>query len=204
MRIAVIGAGRVGSALGRRWSEVGHEVVYGVRHPGDVGYSGMVGSVTTIDACLDGADVVVLAVPWAATEAVARAVGNAGGAVIVDATNPLAGDRRTHEPPPVTSGAEQVAAWSGSTRVVKAFNVTGAANMADPQYPGGAPLMPVAGDDAAAKQVVMDLAGQIGFDPVDAGSLAGARELEHLAVLWIRLAYQLGNGPGIAFSLLRR
>lgn len=97
-----------------------------------------------------------------------------------------------------------MADWTGSSRVVKAFNTTGSANMTDPRYPGGTPLMPVAGDDPTAKQVVMDLAGQIGFDPVDAGPLSGAAELEHLAALWIRLAYRLGHGPGIAFSLLRR
>ena len=65
-------------------------------------------------------------------------------------------------------------------------------------------MMPVAGDDPDAKAVVVDLADQLGFDPVDAGTLAGARELEHLALLWIRLAHQLGNGPGFAFSVLRR
>ncbi|MBI1350013.1 MAG: hypothetical protein GC156_02715 [Actinomycetales bacterium] len=92
----------------------------------------------------------------------------------------------------------------GSTRVVKAFNTTGSENMTDPDYSGQRPVMLVAGDDAAAKGLTMDLAEGIGFDAVDAGPLAAARDLEHLAMLWIRLAYSLGNGPDIAFSLLRR
>ena len=44
----------------------------------------------------------------------------------------------------------------------------------------------------------------IGIDGIDAGPLAAARDLEHVAGLWVRLAYSLGHGPGIAFSLLRR
>ena len=61
-----------------------------------------------------------------------------------------------------------------------------------------------AGDDPTAKEVVGSLARAIGFDAVDAGPLWAARDLEHLAMLWIRLAYPLGHGPDIAFSLLRR
>jgi predicted dinucleotide-binding enzyme len=88
--------------------------------------------------------------------------------------------------------------------VVKAFNTTGSGNMADPRYGAGAPVMFVAGDDDDAKQTAMDLASGIGFDATDAGPLAAARDLEHLAALWIRLAYPLGHGPEIAFVLARR
>ena len=94
--------------------------------------------------------------------------------------------------------------WSGSDRVVKAFNTTGAPNMADPAYPGGTPVMPVAGEDDAARALALGLAADVGFDAVDAGPLAAAADLEHLAMLWIRLAFPMGNGPGIAFALLRR
>jgi predicted dinucleotide-binding enzyme len=76
--------------------------------------------------------------------------------------------------------------------------------MADPAYPDATPAMLVAGDDAEGKETVLELAREIGFDAVDAGPLSAARDLEHLAMIWIRLAYSLGNGPGIAFALLRR
>jgi predicted dinucleotide-binding enzyme len=148
-----------------------------------------------------GADVAVLAVPWSAAEEVATTI-VWGSAVLVDATNPLAGGGSAESGGP--SGGELVARWSGSNRVVKAFNTTGSGNMADPSYGAATPLMPVAGDDAAAKAVVMELAQQIGFDALDVGPLAAAADLEHLAALWIRLAYPLGHGPDIAFALLRR
>ncbi len=88
--------------------------------------------------------------------------------------------------------------------MAKAFNTTGSANMADPTYPAGTPIMPVAGDDIDAKAIVITLAAELGFDPIDTGGLSTSSDLEHLAMLWIRLAYPLGQGPGIAFSLLRR
>jgi predicted dinucleotide-binding enzyme len=207
MNIAVIGAGRVGSTLGGRWAAGDHAVTFGVRTPGDTRHDSLRAvpgvSVATPADAVAGADVVVLALPWPAVEEVARDLGPAlGEAVLVDASNPIAdGGLATVGGP---SGAERVAAWSGSARVVKAFNTTGSGNMADATYSTGTPMLAVAGDDDGAKAVVAGLAAELGFDPVDAGPLSAADDLEHVAALWIRLAYALGNGPDIAFSLLRR
>lgn len=202
MKIAVIGAGRVGATVGGRWAEAGHEITYGVRDPGS-GRHAELGSVDApADACI-GADAIVIALPWAAVAEVLEPI-DVGDAVVVDATNPLAANARELASHPELSGAELVAQWTGSGRVVKAFNTTGSATMADPTYPGGQPLMLLAGDDAAAKEMVASLAADLGFDPVDAGPLAAAVDLEHVAAIWIRLGYRLGHGPGIAFSLLRR
>lgn len=52
--------------------------------------------------------------------------------------------------------------------------------------------------------MVGELAADIGFDVVDIGSLANARMLENLALLWIELALRQELGPNIAFKLLRR
>jgi 8-hydroxy-5-deazaflavin:NADPH oxidoreductase len=202
MKITIIGAGRVGATLGGRWAAGGHDVVYGVRDPSDPKYAGLGELRTPVDA-VSGADVVLVALPWAATEAVLTSI-DVGDAIVVDATNPLAADARQLAADPNLSGADLVAGWTGSSRVVKAFNTTGSANMADPTYPVGRPMMPVAGDDAAAKAIVLGLAEELGFDAIDAGPLAAARDLEHLAMIWIRLAYSLGNGPGFAFARLRR
>ncbi len=103
-----------------------------------------------------------------------------------------------------TSAGEQVAAWAAGAHVVKAFNSTGAGNMAAPDYGGQKPTMLICGDDAAAKQVVTRLAEELGFEAVDAGPITAARYLEPLAMLWITLAYVRGFGPDIAFKLLKR
>jgi predicted dinucleotide-binding enzyme len=89
-------------------------------------------------------------------------------------------------------------------KVVKAFNTTGAGNMANPRFGGEAASMFICGDDAAAKKTVASLAEALGFEAVDAGSLSQARLLEPLAMLWISMAYGFGRGPNIAFKLLRR
>lgn len=202
MRITIIGAGRVGTALGSGWQGCGHDVTYGVRDPGDPRHQAL-GSLATPGEAVVGADVVVVALPWTAVADVVSDLA-LGDAVLVDATNPLAANARELVAHPELSGAELIAQWSGSSRVVKAFNTTGSANLADPAYVGGTPAMFVAGDDAAAKQVVIGLAADLGFEGIDGGPLSAAADLEHVAALWIRLAYPLGHGPGIALSLLRR
>ncbi len=201
MRIAVIGAGRVGATLGTRWSEAGHHVMYGVRDPDDSKYDGL--EVDAVPEAADGADVILLAVPWRAARDAATDLGDVADRVVIDATNPLTPERE-HDRHPELSGAERIRTWLQGGRLVKAFNTTGSGNMADSTYPAGTPVMFVAGDDGGAKTCAMDLAADIGFYPVDAGALVAARDLEHLATLWIRLAYGLGHGPDIAFSLLSR
>jgi predicted dinucleotide-binding enzyme len=202
VHISIIGAGRVGTTLGRRWSEGGHVVTYGVRDPGDARHAAL-GSVALPADAVAGADVVVIALPWAAVAEVAPAL-EVGDAVVVDATNPLGPDARQLLAPSEGSGAEAVARWTGSSRVVKAFNTTGSANMADPGEAPVRPMMLLAGDDDEAKATVGSLAAALGFEPVDGGPLAAAADLEHVAALWIRLAYRLGRGPGIAFALVQR
>lgn len=197
MRIAVIGAGSVGTTLGGRFAGAGHEVVYGVRDPGSVP-----GGAAMPDA-VAGADVIVNALPFAAVEPVFAGL-EVGDAVIVDVANPLTPMAGDAERATVESGAERLARWAGSARVVKAFNTTGAENMQDPAYPGGAVAAFIAADDAHAKATVSELAAAIGFDPVDAGPLSAARDLEHVACLWIRMAIVLGQGRDFAFAVHRR
>jgi predicted dinucleotide-binding enzyme len=129
------------------------------------------------------------------------------GVPVLDATNPLAAGLRLDVGPDGASGAERVQAMSPRALVVKVFNTTGYTNMADPVYGGRPTFMPYAGDDAGAKAVAHRLAVALGFDAVDAGPLTRARELEHLAALWIALANGVGApalGREIALRLERR
>ena len=100
MRIAIIGAGNVGKALGTRLASAGHEVVYGVRDPArDRGVPGGA-AVSLTEAARAG--VLLLAVPWTAAEEACRALGDLSGRIVIDCTNPLGmvDERaRTHDRP---------------------------------------------------------------------------------------------------------
>lgn len=208
MRIGILGAGRVGSTLAQSWTGLGHEVMYGVRDPAarrDELTAAVPGvQVGTLAEAAAFGEVVALTTTWQGAGEAIAAAGDLTGKVLLDATNPLSADMRGLADDVATSGAEQIAAWATGARVVKIFNTTGVANMAAPVYGGQSATMFYCGDDADAKQVAASLAQAMGFDPVDAGALSEARTLEHLALLWVRLAYIQRNGPGIAFKLLRR
>jgi 8-hydroxy-5-deazaflavin:NADPH oxidoreductase len=202
MRIAIIGAGNVGMTLGHGWVREGHEVVFGVRVP--AGREVTVGRVAGIAEAVREASVVVLATPWAAVESALSTAGSLDGKLLIDCTNPILPGLAGLAVGTTESAAERIAALAPGARVVKALNTTGAANMANPRYGTERLTMFYCGDDAEAKQTVDQLLAALGFAPVDAGGLEAARYLEPLAMLWIHLAYRLGNGPDIGLQLLRR
>jgi 8-hydroxy-5-deazaflavin:NADPH oxidoreductase len=204
MKIAVIGAGNVGKALGKAWARRGHDVNYGVRNPSDAKYDGL--KTTTVPEAARAAEVVLLATPWDATEAALKSAGNLTGKLILDATNPLSfgpqgiGLAIGH----TTSGGEMVAGWAEGATVFKALNTTGFNNMEDTGGYGQKPVMFFAGDDSAKRATVAALLADLGFEPIDAGPLSNARLLEPYAMLWIDLALKRGQGSDIAFALMRR
>jgi predicted dinucleotide-binding enzyme len=209
MKIAIIGAGNVGAALGGAWSKKGHQIVFGVRQPSKPEIQELFKSLANVSA-MDIAtaaavsEVVVLATPWPATKAAIEACGDLAGKIVIDCTNPVRPDLSGLEIGHTTSAAEFVAAWSHGASVFKAFNTTGANNMASlADYPVE-PAMFVAGDDEANKLAVLSLAAELGFEAIDAGPLATARLLEPMAMLWIQLAIKQGLGMDFAFALVRR
>ncbi len=206
MNIVIAGSGNVGSALADGWRKAGHGITFATREPDgskamELKKKGF--GVVPLNGAATTADVIVLAVPWSVVETTIRALGSLAGMVLIDTTDPI---RSTRELALGfgDSGGETVARLSPGARVVKALSTTGARNMVDSEYPGGKLMMAVAGDDATAKQIVMSLVAELGFDPVDTGPLAMSRYLEPLAMLWINLAYTQQLGPDIGFALLRR
>jgi hypothetical protein len=208
MKISILGAGNVGMALARALLRAGQPVTIGVpdpaRHAEAVAALGPQAVLTRSDDAAARGEVVILAVPYAAALAIAQSRPDWEGRVLVDATNPLAPGLAGLSLGTSTSGAEQIAERARGALVVKAFNTTGAENMADSHYAQGQPMMPVAGDDAAARAQVLALATLIGFDAVDMGPLSAARYLEPLAMVWIHLAFKQGQGRRFAFARLRR
>jgi len=90
-----------------------------------------------------------------------------------------------------------------NARVVKAFNTVLAQNQSSGKINNEQLSLFVAADDKEAKQTVMQLGKDIGFDSVDAGPLKAACYLEPMGVLNINLAYTLKMGPKIGFRLVK-
>jgi predicted dinucleotide-binding enzyme len=208
MSIAILGSGNVGQALASAFVRHGESVFFGVRdlarHRDAAARIGNGTEIGSVAEAVASSAVVVLAVPYESALAIAAGIPDWQGRILIDATNPLAPKLAGLSVGTSTSGAERIAAVAHRARVVKAFNTTGAENLADARYPGGRPFMPVCGDDADARSQVLAFARMIGFEAVDLGELAAARWLEPFAMTWIHLAIKRGYGRSFAFGLLHR
>jgi NADPH-dependent F420 reductase len=205
--VAMIGTGNVGAALGQRFAQNGHSVLYGSRDPNAADVRELVaatgnGAVATTQAeAAAQADIVVLAVPWRAAEDVVRSLPSLRGKIIVDPTNPrvMASDGFA-DYPIEDSNAERIARLAPGAHVVKAFSTLGSETMLDPEVAGGPVTVPIVGDDRAAKERVATLAREIGLEAVDVGPLRHARIIEGLHYLRAnayggRINYHLPRDP---------
>ncbi len=190
MRMAVIGAGNVGGAFAGAATAAGHIVTVtggSADRAGEV--AAQTGATVAADnvAAVEGADLVVLAVPGSAAGAVAEQIRDAvAGVPVVDVTNPLNASY-TDLAIAGTSGAGDLQDLLPDSPVVKAFNTIFAARYATPVEDGRPLPVLIAGDHAGAKTAVANLAASLGFEPVDAGGLRMARALEEMAFLNISL-----------------
>jgi predicted dinucleotide-binding enzyme len=189
--VAVIGTGNVGMAIGTEFAGLGHTVIYGSRSPVSLKTMDLVTKTgDKASAALPGeaaakADVVVLAVPGMVTETVASSLGDLGGKIIIDATNPLKreGEVLQFEYGVDTSNGQIVQALHPDAFVVKAFNTITWQKMIDPGKP--APVMPLAGNSAEAKARVAEWVQAMGIDTIDIGAIEHARVTEQSVVLML-------------------
>jgi predicted dinucleotide-binding enzyme len=180
MKIGIIGAGQIGGNLTRRLTALGHEVrVANSRGPetlGDLAEETGATAVAASEAAW-GAQLVVVTVPLKRVPDLPSDLfaGAAEGFAVIDTGNyyPQQRDGRIDS---IEEGLTE-SRWTEQHighPVVKAFNGTYAQDILDRPLPAGDPeriALPVAGDDAAAKQLVRDLIDELGFDTVDAGGI---------------------------------
>lgn len=192
MKIGIIGKGNVGSALAAGLRRKGHEIKFG-----------HTGAQEPASEAAKWGEVIILAVPHRATADVTKAVGSAAdGKTVIDVSNALT-ENMELAIGFTTSAAEEIQKILPKAHVVKAFNTVFAQNQSTGRVGDQELTLFVAGDDAKAKQTVMELGRDIGFDPVDAGPLKSARYLEPMGMLMINLGYTLGMGPKIGLKLVR-
>ena len=195
MKVAIIGAGNVGKALGSSLTRAGHEVTLAATTPHSAqtaaGEIGVNAADSAAEAVRDSS-VTILAVPYVgAGDSVAAEIADAAtGRIVIDATNPVKPDY-SGLATDGTSAAEEFQRRLPGATVIKAFNTVLAANQANPtpEIDGY-----VAGDDAEAKATVLGLVESMGFAPVDVGPLSAARHLEGMA--WINIGLNAANGWG--------
>lgn len=205
MKVAILGAGNVGTALARRLSAVGHDIMIGfARTPEALAETAAglgVAHGTPADLAAFG-EVIALAVPWAAVPEALGALGPAEGKIIWDCTNPLKPDLSGLLVGGSTSGGEEIARLLPAAAVVKGIPPFAELMHADDPTLGGVPPgLFVAGDDAEAKATVAGLLAQLPAAVVDAGPLMTARFIEPAMLLVVRLGYLQGRGPRIALAV---
>lgn len=180
MKIGVIGIGEIGGTLARKWGAAGHTVrVANSRGPDSAKQlADEIGAeATDIYGAVEGADVVLLSMPFPVAATLPKDLFACArdNVAIIDTSNyyPDVRDRRI---PAIDEGMTE-SVWASrqlGRPLFKAFNSLMFHSLADLGKPEGAPdrlAIPVAGDDASGKQIVMGLVNDAGFDPVDAGSL---------------------------------
>jgi predicted dinucleotide-binding enzyme len=194
MRVAIIGSGNVGKALGGSIARAGHDVVVTARTPEHAKATAEQIGARAVDSNVDavsGAEVVILAIsyPTAVGEVAPEIADASKGHVIIDVTNPVKADL-SGLATGNQSAAEELQEKLPGALVVKAFNTVFGSNQANPR-PEVQVL--VAGDDAEAKRQVRHLAESLGMTSVDAGALSAARQLEGMALLNMQINAMQGG-----------
>ena len=181
MKIAVLGAGRVGSTLGRLWHAAGHDVTFAARGAArpralaaELGERAHAASVA--DAVAD-AEVVLVAVPAPVVTDVLQAAGSLDGRTVIDAANSFGRQQVT---------LRSLADAFPRARWVRAFNSLSANIMADDNHREPPWVLFLSGDEEA-KPVVAELIRDAGFDPVNLGGIDDSRLQDPGSALWISI-----------------
>lgn len=206
--ITIIGTGNMAQGIARVALRGGYEVIFHSREAGADRLAELRAltedAAQRVSAVAHGSDVstelVVLAVPYANAEEVVTVYGEKlDGKALVDISNPIVWSELRLIVPPAGSAAEQVAQLAPHARVVKAFNTINASLFASGRA-GGLPLdVFIAGDDDAAKGLLIDLVNAGGLRGVDSGPLVHARELEALEHLFVHMK---GVGDNAAIKIV--
>lgn len=216
MKIGIIGAGSVGQTVAARLIETGHDVRLGMRSLAEAemtkprSYTRTIaewqaatgGKISTFADAAKHGEVIFNATGGEVTLAALAMAGadNLAGKVLIDVSNPL--DFSRGFPPSLlpaynqgTSLGEAVQQAYPAARVVKAFNTIAASTIANAAAVPGDHDLFIAGNDAGAKHLVSSIAREdFGWKSiVDLGDISGARAMEHVLPLWLRLMQTTGT-----------
>jgi 8-hydroxy-5-deazaflavin:NADPH oxidoreductase len=184
MRIGIIGAGNVARAITHLLTPRNHEVILSnSRGPSSLAaLAAELGPQVTAGTVADAAEaeLAVLAVPWQAVPSAVSGLPPWKDRIVIDATNQYVSDDGTFKLADLggRTSSEIVAGMLPGARVVKAFNTVPAAIFERPREAGGRRVLFVSGDDDAAKRTVRVLLDELGFAPIDLGSLGAGGAIQ--------------------------
>lgn len=201
MKIAILGFGNVGQKFAELFSKADYEVIVGLRtapvKPIPYPYA-------SLKEAVEVADMVALAIPFAACSDVLPAIAKAvQRKIVIDSTNPINPDWSPKLLGQANSAGEEVSRLLPNAYIIKAFNTIFADVMDQPAKNGTKITAFVAGDDDKAKRMVATLAKGMGYAAVDTGPLYTARYLENMAHLNIQLAVGRSGGTDAAFVYIQ-
>jgi 8-hydroxy-5-deazaflavin:NADPH oxidoreductase len=205
MKIAVLGAGSLGGALGERLGQCGHQIMFGGGESAYEAASRLGASAGTNSEAAAFGEVVVLAVPFAAIDAALGDAGPLAERILWCCVNALKPDFSGLAIGFDSSAAEEVARRAPAARVVSAVPPFAQALASDDlAYDQDLePTVFLCADDGEAKLVVEGLVRDLGAQPVDAGPLSAARLVEPAMMLVVSIAYA-GVPRDVALRLLER
>ncbi len=201
MRIAVLGIGNVGGALGKKWAAAGHEVVFGVREPDSPKVGVFLETVkgparaAALGESIAFGDVVLFAIPAGATaETVAAHGGMLNDKIVIDATNQFGA--------PVVNCIDVLAARAPRAHIYRAFNSLGWENFVKPYFGRIQADLLYCGPDGEPRLVMETLITDVGLRPVRVGDLDKVRLVDAVGEIWIALAFGQNMGRRLAFKVL--
>jgi predicted dinucleotide-binding enzyme len=213
-KVGVLGSGQVGQVLADGFLKKGYAVMRGSREPSKMqdwkSGAGKNAELGTFKETARFADLLVLAVKGNAAHSVLDLCGAAelAGKTLIDTTNPIADTPPVHGVLQFTTGPneslmEQLQAKVPGANFVKAFSCVGSAFMVDPDFAGQKPTMFLCGNSEQAKQTVVGVLTEFGWEIEDMGSAEAARAIEPLCMLWC-IPGLSGRGWSHAFKLLKK
>ncbi|MGB5818375.1 MAG: NAD(P)-binding domain-containing protein, partial [Saonia sp.] len=161
-------------------------------------------SANTIQEAINASDIVFLATPFFANEAILKPL-QFNGKTLIDCTNPV-GEGISHGLESKISGSEKVQEWAADSNVVKAYTIYGFENLINSNFPNynTKPVMMIAGNNLKAKKLLGKLTADLGFETLDTGNLDQALHLEHMTLLWVKMVRRDGHHPNFAWAYLER
>src|SRR5450432_1091088 len=203
MKIAVLGAGKIGGTLGKKWTKAGHSVRFGVRdvHKPQLQEllqsAGANASASSVPEAIDFGEVILFAIPGTMmSETIAANAAALDGKTIIDSANRVA--------EPIVNSYAMFAAHTPKANVYRAFSTLGWENFENPTF-GDVPAdLFYCGPDGAPRPAIEALITAVGLRPIYVGGTDHGEVVDGLFKLWFSLVRGQKMSRAMAFKLLTR